>query len=68
MSIRYLTKYIVGTGYLILTLVAETPVIFFSFRNIVENKKRLLVSIITANVVTTIMVAIIESVICRGTW
>jgi len=68
MSIQHLPKYIVGIGYLLLTLIVEIPVVYFSFQNSVTNKKRLLISIIIVNAVTTIMVAIIERIICRGTW
>ena len=68
MSIKHLPIYIVGFGYLFLTLVAEVPIVYISLRNIVTNRRRLLISIITVNVVTTIMVAAIERIFCRGSW
>jgi len=68
MSIKYLPIYIVGFGYLFLTLAAEVPIVYISLRNIVTNRKKLLISIITVNVVTTIMVAAIERIFCRGSW
>jgi len=68
MSIKHLPIYIVGFGYLFLTLAAEVPIVYISLRNIVTNRKKLLISIITVNVVTTIMVAAIERIFCRGSW
>ena len=68
MSIRNLPRYIVGFGYLFLTLIAEVPVVYISLKKFITNKKRFLMTIIIVNAVTTIMVAIIERVICKGSW
>ena len=68
MSIRNLPRYIVGSGYLFLTLIAEVPVVYISLKKFITNKKRFLMTIIIVNAVTTIMVAIIERVICKGSW
>lgn len=68
MSLIHLPTYIVGFGYLFLTLIVEVPVVYIGFRNVVANKKKIFISIITVNVATTIMVAVVERVFCRGTW
>lgn len=60
--------YIVGVAFLILTLVIEIPVVYSFLKNNVSNKKRLLVSIISVNIATTLAVAIIERVFCKGSW
>jgi len=68
MSISYLPLYIVGFGYLLLTLMAEVPIVYFSFRKNVLNRKKLLISIIAVNATTTLFVAIIERVFIKGSW
>ena len=68
MSISHLPKYIIGLGYLFLTLIAEIPVVYISLRGVVENKKKLVISIVIVNVITTVMVAVIERIVCEGSW
>lgn len=67
-SIKHLPNYIIAFGYLFLTLIAEVPIVYISFKNIVTNKKKFLLSIIIVNIVTTIMVAFIERIFCEGSW
>ena len=66
--IEHTPKYTIGLGYSFLTLASEIPIIFFSLRKEVKSKKNLLIAIIAVNIVTTIMVAIIERVFCSGEW
>ena len=68
MSINNLPTYIIGLGYLFLTLAVEVPILYFCFRNRVSNKKKLMITIIAVNVVTTAMVAIVERIVCPGSW
>jgi len=68
MSIKHLPQYIVGFGYLFVTLVAEVPIVYISIKSIVTNKRKFLISIIIVNVVTTIIVATLERVFCKGSW
>jgi hypothetical protein len=58
----------VGIVYLVMTIIIELPVVYFSLRKNVESKKRLLATIIITNTVTTSMVAIIERIVCVGKW
>lgn len=58
--------YTVGIGFLFMTIIIELPIVYFSFRKSVKNKKLLIATIIGANVVTTALVAIVERVMCHG--
>jgi hypothetical protein len=60
--------YIVLTGYLLLTLIVEIPVVYLILNNLVKNRKRLIITIIGANVLTTILVSVCERFICIGQW
>lgn len=60
--------YIVGAGFIILTLALEIPVVYNLLKKNVSSKKKLLWSIIGSNIVTTVMVAVIERVITDGYW
>lgn len=60
--------YIVLTGYLILTLIIEIPVVFILLKSSVKSKKKLFITVLCANIITTILVAIIERTVCVGQW
>lgn len=68
--IQYDHIYTVGTYYFILTLLAEGPIMYFSLKKDVGDtrKKRLLSAIIISNLITTILVAVIERSVCYGIW
>jgi len=68
MSINHLPSYIVGLGYLILTLIAEIPIIYNCFKRSVANSKRFMSSIVAVNIVTTAIIAGIERIFIRGSW
>ena len=61
-------NYIVGAGFVILTLVLEIPIVYNLLKKHVDNKKKLLWSIIGSNIVTTAMVAVIERMVTDGHW
>ena len=61
-------SYTVGTAFLVMTLVAELPVVYLSLKKKAENKKALAITIVAINVLTTVAVALIERIICRGQW
>lgn len=67
-SLDHGPSYTVGTAFLIMTLVAEFPVVYFSLKKKTENKRALAISIIAVNVLTTAAVALTERLICRGHW
>lgn len=62
--------YIVLSGYLLLTLIVELPVVYSYLRKEVAktNKRNLIQTIIVSNVITTLSVAICERLICIGQW
>lgn len=60
--------YTVGLAYLLVTLAVEVPTVYFAFKKSVQNKTRLLFTVIGANVLTTVATSIVERVLCAGTW
>jgi uncharacterized membrane protein (DUF441 family) len=60
--------YIVRLGYLILTLAVEVPIVWHTLKQHTDSPKKLLNSVVIANVVTTVIVAVTERLLCRGQW
>lgn len=60
--------YIVGTTFLFLTLIVEIPIVYFLLRNNVRKSRRLFISIFVVNSITTLMIAMIERILCKGSW
>jgi len=60
--------YIVLLGYLLLTIIVELPIVYFMLRKDSSNKINLLSSIIVFNIVTTVLVAVSERILCIGQW
>lgn len=67
-TIENMPFFIVGIVYLLVTLIVEIPTVYLALRKYSCNSKKLLFTVIVANFVTTILTAIIERVICKGTW
>ena len=61
-------NYIVGAGFVILTLVLEIPIVYNLLKKHVDSKKKLLWVIVGSNIVTTAMVAVIERMVTDGYW
>lgn len=60
--------YIIGMGYLLLTLVIEIPVIWSGVGKEIVNKRRGIGIIVIANTITTAIVFLMERIICQGKW
>lgn len=60
--------YIVLVGYLLLTVMVELPVVYLLLRKDSDDEKDLNKSIIFSNIITTLLVAICERLICIGKW
>ena len=60
--------YIVGAELVILTLAIEMPIVYNLLKKEVSSKKKLIWSIIGSNIVTTVMVAVIERIVTEGYW
>jgi len=58
----------VNVGFLMLTMVVEMPIVYNSLKKYVANKKMLMWHTLYANVATTVMVVIVERLICSGSW
>lgn len=58
----------VGIGYLLITLAVELPLVFVKLKKDTDKPKRLLWTIIIANVITTILTCIVEHHFCYGHW
>ena len=58
----------VGLAYLIITIAVELPIVFKLLKKDTENKKTLLWTIIVSNIITTVLVAIVERMFCQGHW
>jgi heme/copper-type cytochrome/quinol oxidase subunit 4 len=61
-------NHIIRLAYLMLTLCIEVPLVYFLLKNRSNNKKRLLLITIAVNVITTIVVAVLERLLCQGRW
>jgi hypothetical protein len=60
--------YIISGGYLLITLALEVPFICMIISMIVSDGKKLLYSVITVNIITTLLCAIVERIMFRGSW
>lgn len=63
-----LPTYTIGAAYIFITIAIEIPIVYSTFKNSVQNKKLLLWTVIGANVLTTIIVAVIENILCPAPW
>ena len=61
-------NYMVGTIYLILTVAAEVPIVSWGLRKEIRDRKKGCLVTAAANVLTTVMVAVIERILCYGQW
>ena len=68
MSLNHTPSYVVGVVYLLLTLLAEIPILYAALRKRVKSKRKVLYSLVIVNAATTGVVALVERVLCRGAW
>jgi len=66
--LNHLPSFTVGITYLTITIAVELPVVYLFLKKDAEKKSTLLWTIIASNTTTTILVAIVERTLCRGTW
>ena len=67
-ALERMPYYTVGIVYLIVTLIVEIPTVFLGLKKSANNSKKLLLTAIGANVVTTVLTAVVERIFCRGSW
>lgn len=61
-------SYTVGILFCVVTIIIEFPIVYFLLKDDENSNKRLVCTIIISNIVTTILVAIIERIFCTGSW
>lgn len=67
-TVQHSPTFTVSLFYLLITLLAETPIIYLFLRKKASNKKRLIAVIIAANVLTTVITFAVEHIFCHGEW
>lgn len=60
------TGYFVGVIFLLITVAIELPITYYNLKPGAQSSKRLLWTVIAANVVTTAMCAVVERLYCHG--
>lgn len=60
--------YTVGAVFLLLTLIIEIPVDYLLLKEDAKNRKKLILAVVLSNIITTVLVALTERLICRGSW
>lgn len=60
--------YMIMLGYLLLTLIVELPTTYLTLKKDVKKPLRLLLTVTTLNIATTLTVALLERVLCKGIW
>lgn len=60
--------YIVFTGYLVLTIIVELPLVYMLLKKDTEKARNLAASILAANILTTVSVAVVERLTSVGQW
>ncbi len=68
---QYLNKgptYMIGFFYLLLTLISEVPIVYNALKKNAKDTSKLFKIVAISNVITTIAVAVLERVFCRGRW
>ena len=67
-TLEHTPFYIVGIVYLLITLIIEVPFVFLTLRNSAKSPKKLFLTVAGANVLTTVITAVTERLICKGVW
>ena len=61
-------SYTVGLLFCVVTILVEFPIVYFSLRKNTPSRKKLILSMVISNIVTTILVAVAERIFCVGRW
>ena len=62
----YFPSYIVGSGFALVTILVELPVVYAAFHRSAVNGRRLFCAVVLANLLSTAFVAVTERLLCRG--
>ena len=66
--LNYWPSYTVGILFCIVTILIELPIIYYSLRKDATCQKKFIITIVATNIITTVLVAIIERIFCVGKW
>ena len=66
--LEHYPSYIVGAVYASVTIAIELPIVYHLLKKTVPDRKKLMGSIVIANIITTVLVAVVERLVCRGRW
>lgn len=61
-------SYTVGFDYFLITILVEGPIVYLGLRKNASSKKALILTTIAVNAATTVFVAVLERLLCRGAW
>lgn len=67
-TLEHMPVYIVGVAYLLTTLLIELPIIYGTLVKQADNSKKLIITVIGVNILTTGLTALAERVFCQGMW
>ena len=66
--LNHFPSFITGTFYWGLTLIVELPLVYCALNSKGESNRKLMWTVIAANIATTALTAIAEHTLCRGHW
>ena len=67
-TVEFSPTFTVSIFYLIITLFAETPIVYLFLKKKAPNKKILIAVIISVNIITTAITFAVERIFCHGEW
>lgn len=65
---EYTPSYTVGLYYFLVTIFVEGPIVFLGLKKNAPSKKALILTTVAVNAATTVFVAVLERLLCRGAW
>lgn len=66
--LNHFPSFITGTFYFALTLIVELPLVYCALVPKEKPSRKLMWTVIAANIVTTALTAIVEQTLCKGQW
>ena len=67
-TLNHTPFYNISTGYFIMTLMVEFPIIYFGLHNNCTTRKKLMSVIVLTNLITTAFTCLLERILCYGVW
>lgn len=67
-TLEHTPFYIVGVVYLLITLIIEVPFVYLTLRSSANGAKKLFFTVVGVNILTTVITAVTERLVCKGVW